>query len=159
NLYERKLDIGVVEGIVGVWRWDVTVEGFSNHAGTTAMDHRHDALLSAARFVQMVNHTVRSLPGSTVGTVGRIQVKTNEPNVIPGRVIMSLELRDLDAAKVHGMYERIERESLAIGRADGTTFRFAVAAEHLPAISTPAFRDVIDGAAKSLGLSTLRLPS
>ena len=47
--------IGMVEGIVGIRQWDVTVTGFANHAGTTPMDERQDALLAAARFVDMVN--------------------------------------------------------------------------------------------------------
>lgn len=53
------VDIGVVEGIVGIEWWTVTVEGFANHAGTTPMDQRHDALLAAAQFVQAVNEIIR----------------------------------------------------------------------------------------------------
>src|SRR5207237_2626715 len=69
----NKIDIGVVEGIVGIKQWEVTVTGFQNHAGTTPMDQRHDALLAASNFVEMVNRVVRSIPGRQVGTVGRIQ--------------------------------------------------------------------------------------
>src|SRR5947207_6820023 len=95
-----KLDIGIVEGIVGIRQWDVTVTGFANHAGTTPMDQRHDALLSAARFIEMVNRTVRGVPGGQVGTVGRIEAFPGAPNVIPGEVRCTLELRDLDDAKI-----------------------------------------------------------
>lgn len=159
HLDERKLDIGVVEGIVGIWRWDVVVEGFANHAGTTAMDRRRDALLSASRFVQLVNRVVRSVPGRQVGTVGHMEVAPNAPNVIPGRVLLSLEMRDLDEAKIQSIQARIAREAQAIGRADGTTFRFTPTTDHKPALSTPAVREVIERSAKSLGLSTLHLPS
>jgi len=72
-LDRKKLDIGVVTGIVGIHWWDVTIEGFANHAGTTPMDQRHDAMLAAARFTDMVNRVVTSVPGLQVGTVGRIQ--------------------------------------------------------------------------------------
>ncbi|HEU4995688.1 MAG TPA: hydantoinase/carbamoylase family amidase, partial [Gemmatimonadaceae bacterium] len=58
NLEREGLNIGVVEGIVGIKQWEVTITGFQNHAGTTPMDQRHDALLSAARFVDMVNRVV-----------------------------------------------------------------------------------------------------
>src|SRR5690349_13611842 len=52
TLEREHVDIGIVEGIVGIKQWEVTVTGFANHAGTTPMDQRHDALLSAARFVE-----------------------------------------------------------------------------------------------------------
>ncbi|HEY0776847.1 MAG TPA: Zn-dependent hydrolase, partial [Gemmatirosa sp.] len=93
TLEREHVDIGVVEGIVGIWQWTVTVDGFANHAGTTPMDRRHDALLSAARFIEMVNRVVRSEPGRQVGTVGQIRAEPGAPNVIPGRAVMSLELR------------------------------------------------------------------
>ncbi len=69
TLYQEKINIGVVEGIVGVHWWDVTVEGFANHAGTTPMKGRHDALLAAAKYVDAVNRGVTSIPGRQVGTV------------------------------------------------------------------------------------------
>src|SRR6185295_3199740 len=58
-LEANKTDIGVVEGIVGIRWWDVTVTGFANHAGTTPMDQRRDALLSAARLVLAVNEVAK----------------------------------------------------------------------------------------------------
>src|SRR5207248_116017 len=93
-----------------------TVEGFANHAGTTPMDQRHDALLAAARFVQAVNRVVRGVPGRQVGTVGRIQAFPGAPNVIPGKVVLSLELRDLDAAKIRALYAKIKTEADAIAK-------------------------------------------
>src|SRR2546425_3271726 len=62
-LEAEKIDIGVVEGIVGINWWDVTIEGFANHAGTTAMNNRQDALLAAAKFIEAVNRVVTSIPG------------------------------------------------------------------------------------------------
>jgi N-carbamoyl-L-amino-acid hydrolase len=71
SLATEKIDIGVVEGIVGNRRWDVTIEGFANHAGTTPMNQRRDALLAAAKFIEAVNRVVTSVPGRQVGTVGQ----------------------------------------------------------------------------------------
>ncbi|GJG85474.1 Zn-dependent hydrolase [Gemmatimonadetes bacterium T265] len=159
TLERARVDIGVVEGIVGIWQWTVTVDGFANHAGTTPMDRRQDALLSAARFIEMVNRVVRSEPGRQVGTVGQIRAEPGAPNVIPGRVVMSLELRDLDAAKVARLYGRIADESRAIGRDGGTTVAFAPITEHAPAPTDPRMRAIIADAARGLGLSTRALPS
>src|SRR5580704_17726240 len=87
SLATEKLDIGVVEGIVGNRRWDVTIEGVANHAGTTPMNHRHDALLAGATFIEAVNRVVTSMPGRQVGTGGRIQVIPGAYNIVPGKVI------------------------------------------------------------------------
>ena len=69
-LDESDIDIGVVEGIVGIRWWDVTVEGVANHAGTTPMNRRRDALLSAAEFALAVNRVATEAPGRQVATVG-----------------------------------------------------------------------------------------
>src|SRR4029450_1460460 len=97
-LDESDIDIGVVEGIVGIRWWDVTIEGMANHAGTTPMNRRRDALLSASEFALAVNRVATSMPGRQVATVGRIRAEPGAPNVIPGTVVMSLVIRDLDAA-------------------------------------------------------------
>jgi len=155
----ERIDIGVVEGIVGINWWDVTVEGFANHAGTTPMDRRRDALLAAARFIQAVNRVVTSVPGRQVGTVGRIQALPGAPNVIPGRVTVSLELRDLDARKIATLYERIRAEAGTIAAASGTTFDFTEINVNEPAPTDPRVRQLIAESAQELGLTTKLMPS
>src|SRR5438132_6049837 len=134
-LEKEKIDIGVVEGIVGINWWDVTFEGFANHAGTTPMNQRQDALLAAAKFIEAVNRIVTRIPGRQVGTVGRIQALPGAPNVIPGRVILGLELRDLDAAKIQALFDRIHAEAGEIGKATGTTFSFNEVNAIVPALT------------------------
>ncbi len=97
TLEKENLDIGVVEGIVGLKWWDVEFTGFANHAGTTPMNARQDALLAAAKFIVAVNEITNSFEGSQVGTVGRIKAEPGAPNVIPGKVTASLEIRDLSS--------------------------------------------------------------
>jgi N-carbamoyl-L-amino-acid hydrolase len=158
-LEAEKIDIGVVEGIVGINWWDVTIEGFANHAGTTAMNNRQDALLAAARFIEAVNRVVTSIPGRQVGTVGRIQALPGAPNVIPGKVVLSLELRDLDAAKIQMMYQKIRSEADQIAQASRTKFDFKEINVNTPAPTDPRIRSLIDQSAKELGLSTKQMPS
>jgi N-carbamoyl-L-amino-acid hydrolase len=159
TLDREHVDIGVVEGIVGIRQWEVTVTGFANHAGTTAMDQRHDALLAAARFVDLVNRAVRGVAGRQVGTVGRIQAFPGAVNVIPGKVVMTLELRDLDAAKIDRLYASIEAGARAIAADTGTTFAYAEIHVNIPAISDPRIRAMIASSARELGLSSRQLPS
>ena len=158
-LEAEKIDIGVVEGIVGINWWDVTIEGFANHAGTTAMNDRQDALLAAAKFIEAVNRVVTSIPGRQVGTVGRIQALPGAPNVIPGKVILSLELRDLDAAKIQMLYQKIRTEADQIAQASKTKFDFKEINVNIPAPTDARIRALIDQSAKELGLTTKQMPS
>jgi N-carbamoyl-L-amino-acid hydrolase len=155
----EKIKIGVVEGIVGINWWDVTIEGFANHAGTTAMNNRQDALLAAAKFIEAVNRIVTSVPGRQVGTVGRINALPGAPNVIPGKVVLSLELRDLDAAKINMLYERIRAEAQQIASASKTKFEFKEINVNIPAPTDAGIRSLIAEAARELGLSTKLMPS
>ncbi len=158
-LYNERVDIGVVEGIVGVYWWDVMVEGFANHAGTTPMNQRRDALLAASKYIEAVNRVVTSIPGRQVGTVGKIQAFPGAYNVIPGKVTTSLGLRDLDAAKVHMLFERIQAEVRQIEAATGTKFTFRPENASQPAPTEPRIRQTIEDAARQLTLTTKRMPS
>ena len=79
TLERENIPIGIVEGIVALDRYDVTVTGFANHAGTTAMADRQDALLAASYLTIAVRDVVNSVPGRQVGTVGRLEVTPNSP--------------------------------------------------------------------------------
>jgi N-carbamoyl-L-amino-acid hydrolase len=158
-LDQEKINIGVVEGIVGVFWWEVTIEGFANHAGTTPMNRRRDALQAAAKYIDSVNRVVTSIPGRQVGTVGRIQAFPGAFNIVPGRVETTLGLRDLDAAKVQMMFEKIRAEARRIEAATATKFEFKQVNASEPAPTDARFRRAIGDAAGQLGLSTKLLPS
>jgi N-carbamoyl-L-amino-acid hydrolase len=159
NLEAEGLNIGVVEGIVGIGWWDVTIDGFGNHAGTTPMDKRRDALLAAAKYVQMVNRVVTSEPGRQVGTVGRLQAFPGAPNVIPGQVLATLEIRDLDQAKIVRLAKKVMDEATKIGAENGTIFTFKETYLSTPAIMNSDVQKTIETAAKGLGLTTKYMPS
>jgi N-carbamoyl-L-amino-acid hydrolase len=159
NLDREKLDVGVVEGIVGIGQWEVTAEGFANHAGTTAMSDRRDSLLATARYIDMVNRVVTSTPGRQVGTVGRVQAFPGAPNVIPGKVVFTLEIRDLDQAKVDTLSAKVRAEGEAIGKASGVTFTYAPLHHSRPAVCDPRVMQTIEAAARGLTLTTRSLPS
>ena len=153
--------IGVVQGIVGIHWWDVIVEGDANHAGTTPMRGRKDALVTAAKLIQEVRDIGTDTPGTQVATVGRIRAEPGAPNVIPGKVVMSLEVRDLELVKMEQIFATIENAAQRIAAADGTTIRFVAnkATTNSPAPTDPRVRDLIANAAESLGYGYRRLPS
>jgi N-carbamoyl-L-amino-acid hydrolase len=158
-LEREKIDIGVVEGIVGILHSDVTIEGFANHAGTTPMDQRHDTLLSAARFIDKVNQIVTGIPGRQVGTVGWIKVQPGAYNVIPGKTVLGLELRDLDQSKIDDLFSRIRAEAARIGSLNETRFSFTEPIITRPALTEKRFQTMVEESAHQLGFSTRTMPS
>jgi len=159
-LDKENIDIGVVEGIVGLKWWDVTIEGFANHAGTTPMNSRQDALLAAARFIIAVNEVTNSFEGRQVGTVGRIKATPGAPNVIPGKVVLSLEIRDLDGKKIEQVYNAIEKEGKAIAKASGTIISFTpLSTTAKPALTAKAIQEKITQVVDQLQLSRKQMPS
>ncbi len=151
--------IGVVEGIVGIDRYEATVRGVANHAGTTPMPDRHDALIAAARLVLAVNEVVRAEPGRQVGTVGQMSISPNAPNVVPGLVKLTIELRDLSPEKVTRLARAIDARSASIARDTETDIAIVPTSHHDAEPVTPAVADAIERAATQLGLRTMRLPS
>ncbi len=160
SLESQGIEIGVVEGIVGIEHWSVTIEGVANHAGTTPMDQRHDALLAAARLVIAVNDIVTGRPGRHVGTVGQIRAEPGAPNVIPGRVAMTIELRDLSAETIFSLIADIKEQGERIAAESGTQISFSHSeGGAVPAPTDPRIRAVIAETAERLGLSYQHMPS
>jgi len=158
-LDEAKTQIGIVQGIVGIHWYTCHVTGFANHAGTTPMNRRQDALAAAARAALAVREEVRRVAGRQVGTVGYMKVEPGARNIIPGRVEFPVELRDLDAGKVERIWGRIQERFAAIGREENATISCEPLQGDKPALTDPAIRAAIAEAARAAGYSTMELPS
>ena len=159
-LEKEKLQIGVVEGIVGIVHWEVTVEGFANHAGATPMNMRQDALLAASQFIIAVNEVINSVKGTQVGTVGKIAVQPGAYNVIPGKVELGLEIRDLDANKIERLFKGIEKRAATIAKDSKTSISFIRQPnESKPALTDKKLQQIIHTNAKLLGFSTKSMQS
>ncbi len=158
-LDRARVPVGIVEGIVGIDRFEALVTGFANHAGTTPMPDRHDALVAAAALTLAVHDVVTAEPGRQVGTVGQLNVTPNAPNVIPGLVRLTIELRDLSAEKVARLADRVRARAVEIARSARTQIEISPTSHHEPALATPAVEQAIERAARNLGLPFERLPS
>jgi N-carbamoyl-L-amino-acid hydrolase len=108
-------DVGVVTGVQAMRWYEVTVTGQDTHAGTTPMPRRHDALLGAARMVEAVNATAGQFP-SAVGTVGLMEVRPGSPNVVPGEVFFTIDMRDPDAGVLDRMEQTISATADSVAR-------------------------------------------
>jgi len=158
-LDKENISIGVVEGVVGIRRWNITIEGFANHAGTTPMDQRQDALYAAALLIAEVRQIITEAPGRQVGTVGRIQAFPGAPNVIAGGVTMSLEIRDLDMDKIATLFNRIQDFAKTLSEQTDTTIAFDQYYESPAAITDERIKSIIQDSANALGLSVMHMPS
>jgi allantoate deiminase len=116
-LEDLNLPLGVVEAIAGQSRRDVLFEGKANHAGTTPMNLRQDALAGAAEWTGTVEREARAVPGA-VATVGRLVVSPNASNVIAASVTASLDVRHVDDTVRHELVARLLRsaDQIAAGR-------------------------------------------
>lgn len=153
-LETSQLQIGVVEGIVGIVHWEITVDGFANHAGSTPMNMRKDALLAASKLVIAVNEATNSVPGKQVGTIGKIAAMPGAYNVIPGKVVMGLEIRDLSAKKIEELFLDIEKRATTIAASSGTKITFERQPSSIkPALTHKALQETIIATAKKLGFT------
>ena len=97
-LEKERAAIGIVQGIVGQRRYTVQVGGSANHAGTTPMKYRRDALLGACEMIEWMEKKALHKTEPFVSTVGQLHVKPNSSNVIPGEVAFTVDIRDAHAA-------------------------------------------------------------
>jgi beta-ureidopropionase / N-carbamoyl-L-amino-acid hydrolase len=158
-LANSAIPIGVVDGIVSIDEYVVEVHGFANHAGTTPMGERRDALLAASKLVEAVREIATRTAGRQVGTVGRFQVFPNAPNVIPGLVKLSIEFRDLSADTVAGLGAEIAARAKEIAGQTDTEISLQRIAHDPPALADPLIQQQIEAAAATLNLKTMHLPS
>ena len=159
NLDKARIPVGVVEGIVSIDEYAVEIRGFANHAGTTPMPERRNALLAAAKLIEAVQQVVTREPGRQVGTVGHLEVYPNASNVVPGLVKHSIELRDLSPQKIARLAEQIRVQAQQIARATHTEITITQLEHDLPAVANPQIQAQIEQAAAGLSLKTMRLPS
>ena len=150
--------IGIVEGIVGQRRFNITVKGKANHAGTTPMHMRKDALVAAAKVVLAVNQ-IGNTPGQQVATVGKLQLRPNAANVVPGWVEMSLDIRDLSSLHIDSLLTQLWLHIEEIAVETNTQIKLNPVLHNEPALAEPYIQQTIAEVCKDLQLSRTYLPS
>ncbi|MBD2037313.1 Zn-dependent hydrolase [Leptolyngbya sp. FACHB-321] len=158
-LEHQAVPIGVVDGIVGQYRFAVNVMGRMNHAGTTPMHLRKDALVAAAQMVLAVNKVGVEIPGDQVATVGYLNVSPNATNTVPGNVDFRIDLRDLSQEHLELLVNRLKDEFAAIATATQTEFTLRETLHILPTIAAPHIKEVIKQVSEQLALPYICLPS
>lgn len=158
-LEQQGMQVGVVEGVQGISWTEFTVQGQSNHAGTTPMALRHDAGLVAAQVAVFARQLAQRLGGRQLATVGALTLSPNLVNVIPHTAVFTVDLRHTDAATL----TQAETELLAFARqaaeAEGARLHTRSLARFDPVAFDPGVVDVVEQQAQALGCRHMRLPS
>jgi N-carbamoyl-L-amino-acid hydrolase len=159
SLERARTDIGVVQGIVAIERYQARITGFANHAGTTPMADRQDAVIALSHLALAVREIVTRRPGRQVGTVGRIDISPNAPNVVPGEARAIIELRDLSPTTLRSLTDEIRARATQIAEDTRTSIEITSVSSNPPALADTTMQDIVEQAAASLKLSSTRLPS
>ena len=151
--------IGVVEGVVGMQRYQIHIDGRPNHAGTTPMDQRQDALVAAAQIVLAVNRLATDPPGQRVATVGSLKVWPNAANIVPGKVQTSLDVRDRDREVINRLVSDLKQEMEVIAKATATRITMLPQLDVAPSPAAKHIQSTIEEVCGSFGYSSLYMPS
>lgn len=158
-LEQERADVGVVSGIVGIRRVHARVVGRPAHAGTTPIGLRHDALAVASELVLAVEREAHDAAGELIGTVGRLSVEPNAPNVVPGLVELAFEVRSLDEQRLDAALHRIEEASAAAGAARGVKVSFSVLSQLRAIDAAPPVIAAFEAGAEAVGAKAIAMPS
>lgn len=148
HLDESKIEIGVVTGIVGIYRYAVSIIGEANHAGTTPMRDRKDALVMAAPLFSLLPQWVDACSRQMVGTIGQVKVEPGAMNIIPGECRFIVELRAMEAEQMSSVRALIEEW---VSARPGSSVRAV-----LEKGSVPMHQRLIDTVAKSAQLEGMQ---
>ena len=151
--------IGVVTHGQGLWWLEVTLTGVDAHTGSTPMSMRANAGLGMARVVERVHQIAMGHQPGAVGTVGQIKVFPNSRNVIPGRVVFTVDIRSPDQAKLDAMRGEVERSVAAVSAELGLEFAIEDVGHFDPVTFDKGLVQVVRAAAEKLGHSHMDIIS
>ena len=157
-LNEVDLPLGIVTSINGSVRYLCEITGMASHAGTTPMGQRRDAVPALAELALFLERRAASVP-DVVGTIGQLQVPAGSINVVPGRVLFSLDMRATTDAARDALVADVQAELAAISQRRGLAFTLEETLRAPAAPSHPAWQARWEAAVSALGLPLLRMPS
>jgi N-carbamoyl-L-amino-acid hydrolase len=151
--------IGVVTHGQGLWWLQITLTGKDAHTGSTPMHMRVNAGLGMARITERVHQIAMSHQPNAVGAVGHCQVFPNSRNVIPGRVVFTVDIRSPEQAKLDAMRAEVERAAMAVARELGLGCAVEAVGHFDPVTFDPSLVTVVRNAAERLGYSHMDIVS
>jgi N-carbamoyl-L-amino-acid hydrolase len=158
-LEDEGLVIAAVEAITGLAWTEVTATGRSGHAGTTPMHLRHDAAHIAGEIAVFVRQLAREIGGHQKGTVGRIELYPNLVNVIAERAVLTVDLRNTDATRLHAAEQALAACLDRLAARENVSISTRSLARFAPVAFPAGIVSLIEATAHDLALPCRRLPS
>lgn len=158
-LENEKKSIGIVEAIAGIKSFQIEIEGVANHAGATPMGMRRDALVGAAEIITAVKTIAQNAYLSTVATVGKIFCQPNVPNVIPGKVSFTLDVRDIYSDGIRIVVDQVRKKLKKISKKYDLISNMDFLGESEPIFLSPELINLIEETAIEKSLSCKRMNS
>ena len=158
-LEQTGITIGAVTGVQGISWQEVTIEGQSNHAGTTPMSMRHDPAYVAANIAVFLRDLATRYGGHQVCTVGKIDLHPNLVNVVPQRAVLTLDVRNTQELKLQQAEAEIRNHLENIAKEEGVSITSRVLARFEPVVFDSKVTEIIENIATELGSTVSRLPS
>ncbi len=158
-LENKNILIGAVDGVQGISWTNVIFTGQSNHAGTTPMDMRHDAGYAAARLIVALREITAKIGAGQVATVGVIKPAPNLINVVPGKVSMTVDLRNSNEEKLKAAEALFTEQLEKICLEEGVVVSTEKLARFEPVVFDERLCDLISKTATALGYSNMHMTS
>ncbi|MCL7749844.1 M20 family metallo-hydrolase [Halalkalibacter alkaliphilus] len=159
QLEKEDLPVGIVSGIAGPCWLQVTFTGESNHAGNTPMVGRQDALVAASKFIERVSELPKTVSDTAVATVGKLQVFPNGSNVIPGKVILTVDIRDIDLNSRDTLVEKIVAVGNQVENENAATFEYEELLRIAPVLVDESLKKKAEKACIDTDIRPFYLPS
>ena len=151
--------IGIVTHGQGLWWLEITLTGRDAHTGSTPMNMRVNAGLGMARITERVHQIAMSHQPGAVGAVGQVKVFPNSRNVIPGKVVFTVDIRSPDQAKLDAMRGEVERAAAAVSAVLGLGCAIEAVGHFDPITFDPGLVGIVRGAAEKLGYAHMDIIS
>jgi allantoate deiminase len=158
-LDDVKLEVGIVQAITGTRHLGVTFEGQADHAGTTPMDLRKDALVAAAHAITRIQAIALQMGRPAVATVGQLSLEPGATNIVPALVHITVDIRHSDPAKKARLISEIELACREAAASQGVTVTIEQHQDRVPAPMTPAIINLLQETADELGITNMPMVS
>ena len=154
------VNVGIVEAVVGITQLEVVIEGRADHAGTTPMDMRSDALVAAAQAVTLVNQLAKKTGRNAVATVGKLSVMPGAYNIVPGKVVLTVDIRSAANETIKELSQKIKRGVLALPEQfPGISCSAAIKMQVEPVILPANIVTILEEVGLERGISTMHMVS
>lgn len=157
-LEARDRPIGVVHSIGGSTRVELSFDGHADHSGATPMWLRRDALAAASEFVLAAERRARA-HATTVATVGRLEVRPNSLTTVPGQVVLTVDVRDIDSERQRELAETLLDDAMRISTGRDVKVTARRLSDQSPVVLHGTVQDLLAGAATRREIPFITLPS